>query len=313
MSLDPGALADYLRARRKQLRPEDVGLPEDTTRRVRGLRRSEVAELADISVQYYTRLEQGRTIRPSEAVLSGLVRALALDAHASTYLYRLALPAPPSNAVSTAPRISEPLIELVGRWSNSPVVVTDRNQDVLLANDLGLAMFPALLKKGNNTIEAVFAVSREGRQLEGWKKTAGQAVAALRYNSNPADLRLQEIVGGLSVRDADFRRMWADQHARPLESGSVPVLVDGFGFGEIPWQVLQTPGGHFVVVYLAAPRTFSADAIAFLRGQRTTEPALVDFVSGRLGSAVDVRAIDEYLVRARVASMREIAEIGNGQ
>jgi transcriptional regulator with XRE-family HTH domain len=305
---EPGALAEYLRARRKQLRPEDVGLPEDAGRRVRGLRRAEVAALANISVQYYTRLEQGITRRPSESVLSGLITALALDEHASAYLYRLALPAPPSEAEPASPRISHQLIELVGRWSNLPVVVTDRNQDVLLANDLGLAMFPDLLRRGNNTIEAVFAVSPEARALDGWKKTAHQAVGALRFNANPADARLQQIVGSLSVRDADFRRLWADQHARPLESGSVPVLVDGFGFGDVPWQVLETPGGYFVVVYLATPGTFSGGAIEYLRQRRVAEPTVVNFAEGGTATLVDIHAIDTYLARAREASMREIAE-----
>jgi transcriptional regulator with XRE-family HTH domain len=265
VSLQGGALAEYLRARRMQLRPEDVGLRVDAGRRVAGLRRSEVADLANISVQYYTRLEQGHTRQPSEAVISGLVHALALDHYAGAYLYRLAFPAPPLRSVGSSSRVSEALADFVGRWSNLPVVVADRNQDALFANDLGVALFPGLAEPGHNSIEAVFAVPPEGRSLAGWQSTAQQAVAALRFNSDPADPRLQQIVGGLSVRDADFRRLWASYQARPLTSGSVPVQIDGFGSGELPWQVLQTPGGHTVVVYLAEPGTFSSEAVAFLR------------------------------------------------
>jgi transcriptional regulator with XRE-family HTH domain len=303
-----GVLADYLRARRRQLHPGEVGLPADSGRRLKGLRRAEVAALADISTQYYTRLEQGRTRQPSEKVLAGLVRALALDEHATRYLYRLALPGP-SPATSTPDPVSAALVDFVGRWSTLPVIVTDRNQDVLIANELGLALFPSLGMPGHNAIEAVFAVPREGRRLEAWRSTAVQAVAALRFNSDPADPRLQQIVGGLSLRDPDFRRMWASHHARPLESGVVPVFVEGLGHGEVPWQVLQTPGGHTVVVYLAVADTFSGEAIALLR--RRHPPVLAEPRAGR-DIPDDAGAIDRYLEQAHAGAARQVPDSAPG-
>ena len=265
MSTDPGVLAEYLRARRARLRPEDVGLPPQPGRRVRGLRRSEVAELAHISTQYYTRLEQGRTHQPSESVLSGLVRALALDEYAAAYFYRLALPTPPAAAVVRTPPASELVEQVVGHWSDVPVHVMDRNQDMVLANELALAMFPALVSSGNNVVMSVFEASTEDREREIWKSVAQRSVAALRFHGDPSDPRLHEIVGSLSVRDEDFRRRWADHQARPLDSGVVLAPVDGFGFGPIPWQQLEIPGGFFMVVYLAVPGEFSGDAIAHVR------------------------------------------------
>jgi len=274
-----GPLADYLRARRAHLRPEDVGLPPDPGRRVRGLRRAEVAVLAGISLEYYTRLEQGRSYQLSEAVLSGLVSALQLDDNAARYFYRLALPAPSPRAARPTEPVSDVIVHLVEQWTDLPVYVADTNQDVLLANDLARALFPSLLLTGNNVIESVFLAPEEGRGLQLWQETARDAVSALRFKGDPTDPRLQEIVGGLSVRDADFRRMWADHLAEPLTSGSVPVLVEGFGFGEIPWQALDIPGGHVMIVYLAPADTFAADAIAHLRATRRPELVATESVS----------------------------------
>jgi transcriptional regulator with XRE-family HTH domain len=277
VSSDPGALAEYMRARRSQLRPEDVGLPADSGRRVRGLRRAEVAALAHISAQYYTRLEQGRTHQPSASVLSGLVRALALDEYSAAYFYRLANPAPPAAAAAAAsPPVSELVREVVGRWSGTPVHVMDRNQDLVLANDLALAMFPHLLSAGNNVVLSVFEAGAEDRQHDIWKGVAQRTVAALRYHGDPADPRLREIVGQLSVRDVDFRRMWADHQARPLDSGVVLAPVDGVGLGPVPWQQLEIPGGFFMIVYLSVPGEFSGTAIEHVRRRLEASAALHD-------------------------------------
>ena len=298
-----GSIAEYLRARRDLLRPEDVGFPPDPQRRVRGLRRSEVAELAGISLEYYTRLEQGRTYQMSETVLAGLVDALRLDESAASYFYRIALPAPPVAAVADPKPVGDLLAHLVERWGDLPVCVVDRNQDLLLASDLAVAMFPALLLPGHNVVESVFAAPVVGRGLERWRQLAWQSVAALRFRGDPEDPRLQDIVGRLSIGDPDFRRIWADHVAEPLTSGAVPVLVDGVGFGEVPWQALDIPGGHFMIVYLATPGTFAAEAIEYLRRARTADPRVMDFGGVATGhEGLDITAIDDHLERARHAA-----------
>jgi len=273
VSSNPGLLAEYLRARRSQLRPEDVGLPPENGRRVRGLRRSEVAELAHISAQYYTRLEQGRTHQPSESVLAGLVRALALDEHEAAYFYRLSLPVPPTATAARTPRVSALVEQVVSHWSELPVHVMDRNQDVVLSNELSLAMFPPLILAGNNVVLSVFNTIDDEREHEVWKSVAQRSVAALRFHGDPSDPRFQEIVGDLSARDAGFRRLWSDHAARPLDSGIALAHVDGFGFGPMQWQILEIPGGYFMLVYLAVPGEFSGDAIDHVRkklGRPTT-------------------------------------------
>lgn len=265
MASGTGVLADYLRARRARLRPEDVGFPPDPRRRVSGLRRTEVAELAGISAEYYTRLEQGRTYQLSESVLKGLANALQLDESATEYLYRIALPTPPKQQLSSSGQVSDLVARIVAEWSESPVYVADRNMDILLANDLALAMFPDVLAASGNVLESVFLASVEARASKSWRTVAANAVAALRFQSDPSDPRLHEIVGGLSVGDTEFRQMWADHSAEPLRSGVVRVDIHGVGNGEIPWLALDVPGGHTMIVYLASPGTFAAKAVAHLR------------------------------------------------
>ncbi|NQX34443.1 helix-turn-helix transcriptional regulator [Herbiconiux sp. VKM Ac-2851] len=266
-------LGEYLRGRRAQLQPADVGLVAEPGRRVTGLRREEVADLAGISREYYIRLEQGRHHQVSEQVLASLTRALRLDADAAAYFYRLALPAPPMSLARPVPPVSDLVHRLVEQWSDAPVYVLDRNQDLLVANDLAHALQPSFAVAGGNCVLAAFLAPPEGRGLEGWRRTARAAVAALRYHGDPNDPRLQEIVGDLSVRDADFREMWASLDARPLTFGEAPAFVEGVGFGEMPWQCLDVPGGHFLLVWLDPPGTFASRAIAHLRHTLRAAPA----------------------------------------
>lgn len=273
MNSHASRLAEYLRARRAQLKPEDVGYPRDPHRRVPGLRREEVADLAGISLEYYTRLEQGRGYNVSEQVLAALAQALKLDAYAVTYFYRLAVPAPAPLIPRTPSSVSDLLVQLVEQWSAIPVYVFDRNQDVLIANDLAKELFPSLRVAGSNSVISAFAVPAEARGMATWAHIARSAVAALRFHGDPADPRLQEIVGGLSVRDADFRTMWADHEAQPYGSGTAPIRIDGFGMGEFPFQILNVSDDCFMIVWVAPPGTFAANAIDFLRAKLAAEQA----------------------------------------
>jgi transcriptional regulator with XRE-family HTH domain len=259
-------LAEYLRARRAQLKPEDVGYPVDAGRRVDGLKREEVATLAGISLEYYTRLEQGRDYQVSEQVLTGLTSALRLDSDATTFLYRLARPEPPSTQEAEAPAVGELVLRLVEQWSHVPVYIYDRNQDILMANDLSLALFP-VVSPGSNSVMTAFAMDPELRQTDAWKTLARTVVAALRFHSDATDPRLREIVGELSVREPIFRTLWADYDAIPLTSGVVPAYIEGFGIVEFPWQNLNVPGGLFMGVWPASPGTVAFEVLAHLRNE----------------------------------------------
>jgi transcriptional regulator with XRE-family HTH domain len=271
MTTGRSLVADFLRARRESLQPEEVGLPRDANRRVPGLRREEVAELAGISAEYYVRLEQGRDHQPSEQVLASLGRALRLDDDGFAYLRRVSRAAPvaapvSARAESPRPRVAASVRHLLDQWSHTPAYVSDSNHDVLCANAAARAMAPGYLEEGSNMLLSVFASADTAERSADWETAATALVDSLRFNGDPADPRLQEIVGTLSVRDRGFRRMWARQNPRPLISGVTPSFVDPLGWVEFNWQTLEVPGrrGHFLTTFFGPSGSRADAAIAYL-------------------------------------------------
>jgi transcriptional regulator with XRE-family HTH domain len=289
MSPQTNRFSQYLKARREQLKPEDVGFPRDPDRRVKGLKREEVAILAGISPEYYTRLEQGRSYQLSEQVLSGLTRALKLDSYAAAYFYRLALPEAPVQAVARTPVIDDQVRQLVAGWSDVPVCIFDRNQDVLLLNNLMQALFPRIVP-GSNTVMTAFSMAPEYRATPQWRALARGVVGALRFYGDPADPRLHEIVGELSIREPVFRTLWAEYDAVPLDSGVVPANVPGFGLVDFPWQNLRLANGLFMGVWAAAPGSPAEEVIDLHRRQ--------------LGSRLIVELVDDEAVEGERVSAR---------
>src|SRR6201997_4182615 len=141
MAPKANALGDYLRARRQQVRPEDVGLVAGARRRVAGLRREELAMLAGISAEYYLRLEVGRDKNPSAQVVEALARALRLDIKATRYLHQLANPVISRWDQSVLDAVVEGLDELIDQLP-FPAIVASRYQDVLAANPIAQALSP---------------------------------------------------------------------------------------------------------------------------------------------------------------------------
>ena len=205
------ALGQYLRARRELVRPEDVNLRTVGRRRVPGLRREELALLAGISSDYYLRLEQGRDHHPSAQVIDALARALQLDAEATAHLHALSQPPaaarPPPEEPERAPASIEQLITL---WPNTPAYVQGRLLDVLAANPLVMAISPAFTP-GVNLVRAVFLDPELRKTYHDWEGLAHTAAARLHALAGPDvdDPALAELVGELSVRSAEFRRLWS--------------------------------------------------------------------------------------------------------
>lgn len=144
---DPGALGAYLRARREQVDPATMGLPVTGNRRTPGLRREEVAALAGVSADYYLRLEQGRDRNPSAAVLQALARVFQLDETSTDHLMGLVAPRP-ARPRPAAERVPEGIAELL-RALSLPAFVENRTFDVLAANPLATALFPAVTVGAN--------------------------------------------------------------------------------------------------------------------------------------------------------------------
>lgn len=137
-------LGDYLRARREQVRPEDVGLPAGERRRVPGLRREEVALLAGISAEYYLRLEQGRDRHPSDQVLDSIAGALRLETDARVYMHALAhSPRTATRRTSRPERVSASIQNMIDGWPTTPALVHGRYMTTLAANPMAIALNPS--------------------------------------------------------------------------------------------------------------------------------------------------------------------------
>jgi transcriptional regulator with XRE-family HTH domain len=275
MPITATPLGEYLRARRALVQPTDVGIVSMTPRRVAGLRRDEVARRAGISQEYYLRLEQGRDRQPSDQVLLALGRALRLDGAAVDHMRRLVriqtgelMPdAPASPGLATTA-----LASLLDQWTGTPAYVMDGNQDVLVVNPLARAMTGGALRPGVNLPFAVFSAAARAA-MEDWPEAAERTAATLRYGSDPRDRRLQEIVGTLSIRDEEFRRLWARHDARPYLNGSIEQEVHGHGRVTLWCQTLEVPGArrHVLTAFHAPAGSQAAEVLAALREELTAQ------------------------------------------
>lgn len=213
-------LCTYLRARREAVSPQEAGLIPGDDRRVRGLRREEVALLAGLSTDYYRRLEQGREHRPSLQVLVALARALRLDSHATAYLVSLVHPAP--TATPARPNTSVPagIQLLLDTALHVPAVVVDIALNVLAINSLGRAMYSGF-GRVDNLARMVFLDPAAARFYADWQQVTTQIVANLRSGliEFPADPRIFAVVEQLSVHSSGFAARWATQEVRPRTSG----------------------------------------------------------------------------------------------
>ncbi|GAA3122834.1 hypothetical protein GCM10010449_50840 [Streptomyces rectiviolaceus] len=202
-------LGEFLKARRAELSPRTVGLPDSgTPRRVAGLRREEVAQLASISTDYYTRLEQGR-MQPSVQVLQTLVRALHLQDDQRDYLLDLAGKTGARPRGKARQKVKPQLRRLLDLTA-TPAIVLGRRMDVLAWNALGAALvtdFSEVPEKERNYVRLLFTDPALRNLYPDWETVARTAVAQLRREAAkyPQDPRLVALVGELSVRDEDFR------------------------------------------------------------------------------------------------------------
>ncbi|MGW8951525.1 helix-turn-helix domain-containing protein [Streptomyces sp. NPDC055709] len=236
------ALGDFLRARRAELTPDMAGLPAGVQdRRVPGLRREEVAQLAAISTDYYTRLEQGR-LPASETVVVALAGVLRLDGGQERYLRELARlwPADPRHQSAS---VAEATRRLMDDLAFSPALVLGRHMDILAWNDAARAMlidFDALPQARRNYILLAFLEPSVRALYANWKADARICVAFLRMDAAryPDDPRLEEIVSEVSARDEDFRTWWADHQVADSSQGVKTFHHPLAGTLTLDWQML---------------------------------------------------------------------------
>jgi len=283
------ALGEFLRARRGQVRPEDVGLPGSGPRRVPGLRREEVAMLSGISSDYYLRLEQGRDRNPSAQVLQAIARVLRLDTDTTSYLLGLAHDRPRDTrpGARTGParhreQVPEGLLHLIDGWPRNPAYIQNRYTDCLAANALATALTPNY-RPGVNLLRAVFLDPAERALRRDWDDLTEEGVAALRAYAGPEsdDPRLRDLVGDLSLRSDRFRTLWARHEVRPrrgrLSRLSHPQVGDLDLYSEK--LTADGTGGLTLVVFHADPGSRGAELLDILgslaapRSAAAPEPA----------------------------------------
>ncbi|MFI5956634.1 helix-turn-helix transcriptional regulator [Cryptosporangium sp. NPDC051539] len=219
-------LGAFLRSRRERLRPAQVGLPPGSRRRVRGLRREEVAVLADVSAPYYALLEQGREVRPSAGVLDALARALRLPPAEHALLYRLASAEPPGPAGPE--NAADGVVDLVERLDPCPTYVTGRNWDVLAANRAARALFTG---PGQNLLWFMFTDPRARHVYVEWERESAAQLARFRAASahRRAAPDVVALVERLCAASPDAARWWASPAVAPLAAGSKLLRHETFG------------------------------------------------------------------------------------
>ncbi|MBX6355218.1 MAG: helix-turn-helix domain-containing protein [Micromonosporaceae bacterium] len=262
-------LGEFLRARRELARPEQVGLRDDLgRRRVPGLRREEVAMLAGVSADYYVRLEQGRDKHPSEQVIEALARVLGLDDDAVAYMRELARPATRRRRAARRPeRVSPGLSRLINSWTQTPALVLGRYLDVLANNPIAGALNPCSVK-GQNQVRVVFLDPSARTSYPDWEAVARDTVASLRATAGTDldDPRLTELVGELSLKSEDFRRLWARHDVLVRTSGTKRFVHPMVGELTLGYQTFAVNGaeGQSLVAYHAEPGSASEQALQLL-------------------------------------------------
>ncbi|WP_327315548.1 helix-turn-helix transcriptional regulator [Streptomyces sp. NBC_01235] len=273
-----GDLGDFLRSRRARIRPEEVGLPSHGRRRVPGLRREEVAQIAGVSVDYYIRLEQGRGPSVSDAVLDAVARVLRLDDTEHAYLRAVARPRKPSERPA-APRVRAGVQLLLDSMERTPAFVLDVRMDVLAWNALADAVFGygRTAPDDRNIPRHVFLDPGSRDFYPEWSAVAVQCVAHLRNlaGHHQDDRRLTSLVGELSLKSEDFRRLWADHPVRECAYGVKRVQHPVAGLLTFPYETLtiSQETDQSLLVYTPEPGSETAERLALLGSWTTAATA----------------------------------------
>ncbi|QDQ09172.1 helix-turn-helix transcriptional regulator [Streptomyces spectabilis] len=245
-------LAHFLRSRRARVTPEAVGLPRSSTRRLNGLRRAEVAALAGISPEYYTRLEQGRQRRPSPDVLDALATALRLDDDGRRHLHRLGTGSPPhqaDTAGATAPHVPETTLRLLGSLTLYPAHVVTPMRDIVAWNRAEswlLFDYAELPAPQRNFAWFVFCDPRAPELLTDWEKVARGNVHRLRHAlaADPHNERGLRLVAELTQRSSRFAAIWEEHDVRGPTTGSHGFRHPRAGRLDLDYAAYVVPGAH---------------------------------------------------------------------
>ncbi|MEV6587664.1 helix-turn-helix domain-containing protein [Streptomyces acidicola] len=283
-------LSEFLRTRRARLKPEDVGLPDfGRHRRVPGLRREELAQLAGVSVAYYTRLEQGNGRNVSAEVLDAIARALRLSDAEHAHLTHLAKPkAHKKKPSARSQQVRSTLRQLLDSLDGVPAYITGRRSDILVWNRMAAAVFgdwSELPPQERNWARMVFLRPEYRDLYVEWDTKACDMVSFLRMDAgcHPDDPRLSALVGELSMKSEEFRRLWATHDVKEKGHGVKRLRHPLVGELTLAYETFRLPDDseQSLITYHAEPGSPSAEALRLLASWGTDARA-----SGRSASAL---------------------------
>lgn len=266
-------LSEFLRTRRARLKPEDVGLPDyGRHRRVPGLRREELAQLAGVSVAYYTRLEQGNGQNVSAEVLDAIARALRLTGAEQAHLTHLAKPKQHKKKPTGRPQqVRGALLQLLDTMEGLPAYISGRRSDILAWNRMAAAVFgdwADLPPQDRNWARMVFLRPESRDLFVDWDQKATDMVSFLRMDAgcHPDDPRLSALVGELSVKSEEFRRLWATHDVKEKGYGVKRLHHPLVGDLTLNFESFRLPDDseQVLITYHAEPGSPSAEALRLL-------------------------------------------------
>lgn len=279
---------DFLMSRRAKVTPEQAGLPAGAGRRVAGLRRSEVAMLADVSVEYYSKLERGSIAGVSAGVLDAVARALQLDDTERAHLFDLARAADgipvsgrPRRRPGKSPATRPSLHWALDAMTDGVAVVRNAQMDVIAFNALGRAFYSPMIGDGGRIpnlarFQFLDPVSREF--YPDWELFADMCVAVMRAEAgrDPHNRALQDLVGELSTQSDTFRGLWGAHNVRTHGAGTKRFTHPVVGELTLAYEefAVTAEPGHVLLVYTAEPGSPSAERLRLLASWAAEQPVL---------------------------------------
>jgi transcriptional regulator with XRE-family HTH domain len=273
---------EFLISRRERITPAQAGLPAygGANRRVKGLRREEVALLAGVSIDYYVRMERGNLASASDAVLDGIASALQLDEAERAHLLdlaRAAQPAPPRRRRAKTSGITDVIQQILDAITEAPAWVRNARHDMLAANRLARALYAPVLadpRRPANNARFTYLDPAAREFFADWERAADDIAAMLRSEagSNPHDKQLIELIGELSTRSEEFRTRWAAHNVRFHRTGHKRLHHPVAGTLDLAYEAMEFPAhpGLTLLTYTAATGTPTADSLKMLASWAAT-------------------------------------------
>ena len=277
-------IREFLASRRARITPDQAGLPAyGGNRRVKGLRREEVALLAGVSIDYYVRMERGNLSGASETVLDGVARALQLDEAERDHLVDLARacnPAPARQRRTKSTGVTPGVQQVLDAITEAPAWVRNARHDMLAANRLARALYAPLLadpRRPANNARFVYLDPASHDFFTDWDRAADDIAAMLRSEAgrNPHDKNLIELIGELSTRSEDFRTRWAAHNVRFHRTGYKKLSHPVVGELELNFEAMELPSapGLTLLVYTAPAGSPTSDSLKLLASWAATAEA----------------------------------------